>query len=313
MAEAPAPVARPRGLWVLCQGSQRVLDDAARIPRLLEDAAALGATDLFVQVYRGGRAWFDSNVADATPWRAARERSGGVDPLAELLAQAQAAGLRVHAWVNVLSLSQNRDAPMHRRDLGRDVVARRPGKGRSRARLPGTSTMPRARSPSTYRMGTPGLWISIPGLPAWRRAISSRRLRRAARARYPALDGLHLDYIRYPDVLPFSPGLALRGRPGLRLRRADPRSLPRRRPDKVAPRSAHQRRSNAGRWDAWRRDQGERPGGRSIADARAGHTALAWRCRRRSGRFADRAYLSDRVRTGAPGSRRALHRPRRAR
>ena len=25
-------------------------------------------------------------------------------------------------------------------------------------------------------------------------------------SRYPALDGLHLDYVRYADVLPFTPG-----------------------------------------------------------------------------------------------------------
>ena len=41
--------------------------------------------------------------------------------LADLIQAAHAAGLRVHAWVNVLSLAQNRDAPLLRQ-LGRSAV-----------------------------------------------------------------------------------------------------------------------------------------------------------------------------------------------
>ena len=44
-----------RGVWVLAEGSVRVLDDPSRIPSLLDRAVELGASDLFVQVYRGGR------------------------------------------------------------------------------------------------------------------------------------------------------------------------------------------------------------------------------------------------------------------
>ena len=53
---APSPAVR--GLWVLAEGSVRVLDDPARVAPLLERAKRLGVTDLFVQVYRGGRAWY---------------------------------------------------------------------------------------------------------------------------------------------------------------------------------------------------------------------------------------------------------------
>ena len=48
------------GVLKKSESSQRVLDDPARIEPLLARAAALGVSDLFVQVYRGGRAWFDS-------------------------------------------------------------------------------------------------------------------------------------------------------------------------------------------------------------------------------------------------------------
>ena len=52
-------------------------------------------------------------------------------------------------------------------------------------------------------MGTPAIWLdpAAPGV-AERLAATFEELVRG----YPALDGLHLDYVRYPDTLPFSPG-----------------------------------------------------------------------------------------------------------
>ena len=74
-------------MWVLAEGSRRILDDPARIGPLLDDAAALGVSALFVQVYRGGRAWFDSGLADATPYRDSKAASG-MDSLSLLVSRA---------------------------------------------------------------------------------------------------------------------------------------------------------------------------------------------------------------------------------
>jgi uncharacterized lipoprotein YddW (UPF0748 family) len=282
----PAPAApaallppRARGLWVLCEGSQRVLEHPERIPALLEDARALGATDLFVQVYRGGRAWFDSTHADPSPWRGVRE-STGRDPLAELLAAAHASGLRVHGWVNVLSLSTNRDAPLLR-ELGRDAVLVDQA-GRSLLDYPNLDVPPPDRR--YYRMGTPAVWLdpAAPGVPE--RLIAAFT---ELAMRYE-LDGLHLDYIRYPDVLPFAPGS--RFGVGLDLGHGAPTRERFRRETGREPPSPPDRLGNADAWDAWRRDQvtllvarirtavlGVRP---SLA-----LSAAVWS-------FADRAYLS---------------------
>jgi len=203
-AEEEAPLAsetpRPRGLWVLCEGSQRVLENRDRLELLLEDARALGVTDLFVQAYRGGRAWFDSSLADPGPyastWRDREDISG--DALSVLIDRAHARGLRVHAWVNVLSLASNANAPIVR-DLGRAAVAV-DQKGRS------ILDYPRFEVPEPdrrhYRMGSPAVWLdpAAAGLADRLAATFAELLER-----YPALDGLHLDYIRYPDALPFSP------------------------------------------------------------------------------------------------------------
>lgn len=217
---AQTAVAPPLGLWVLAEGSQRVLEHPERVGDLLRDARALGATDLFVQVYRQGKAWFDSTLADAAPYRRARERlrehtrvgeaegagaapaetgDAGLDPLALLIRRVQAEGLRVHAWVNVLSLAGNRDA-LILQDLGRDAV-HVDHLGRSLLDYPGLDVPPPGRR--WVRMGTPAVWLD-PAAPG----VAERLVATFAElaARYPELDGLHLDYIRYPDVLPFSPG-----------------------------------------------------------------------------------------------------------
>ena len=85
--------------------------------------------------------------------------------------------------------------------LGRDaVLVDRRGRslldypGLRRARRPIAPTTAWARPAST----------SIPRAPG----VAERLVATFGElvTRYPALDGLHLDYIRYPDVLPFSPG-----------------------------------------------------------------------------------------------------------
>ena len=186
-------------MWVLCEGSQRVLENVERLEPLLDDAEALGVTDLFVQVYRGGRAWFASTLADSGPHQQLTWREGTDDALTILVRRAQERGFRVHAWVNVLSLASNTDAPILR-DLGKEIVSV-DQKGRSVLDFPGFEVP--APDRGWYRMGTPAVWLdpAAPGV-AQRLAATFDELL----ARYPTLDGLHLDYIRYADVLPFTPG-----------------------------------------------------------------------------------------------------------
>jgi uncharacterized lipoprotein YddW (UPF0748 family) len=236
--------ARPRGLWVLCEGSQRVLEHPERIDELIEYASAIGATDLFVQVYRGGRAWFDSTYATAAPYQRIRE-SIGVDTLQELVRLAHLLGIRVHAWVNVLSLANHRDAKIVG-EIGRDAVLvdRR---GRSILDYPNLDIPEPDRS--YYRMGTPAVWLdpAAPGVAEYLAATFAELM-----ARYPELDGLHLDYIRYPGVLPFAPG----SRFGVGLDFGYGESTRARfqaETGLTAPIGDELR--NANRWDEWRREK----------------------------------------------------------
>jgi uncharacterized lipoprotein YddW (UPF0748 family) len=271
--------ARPRALWVLAEGHQRVLEHPERVPDLLEVARLLEASDLFVQVYRGGRAWFDSRHADATPFRDARA-AAGYDPLADLLRRAHAAGLRVHAWVNVLSLARNRDAPLLRA-LGREVVLV-DRHGRSLLDYPDLKVP--APHGLYYRMGTPGVYLDpgASGLAALLAETFEELL-----VRYPELDGLHLDYIRYPDVLPFVPGS--RFGVGLDFGYGEQTRARFRRETGVEAPTGNATR-NANRWDDWRREKLTEVVAAIAARARATRPEIAlsaavWT-------YADRSYLT---------------------
>ncbi|MFQ5696762.1 MAG: glycoside hydrolase family 10 protein [Myxococcota bacterium] len=196
-AVAPSPPPR-RALWVLAEGSYRALESRDRIERLVEAARSAGTSDLFVQVYRAGRSWFASSHADDRPHDRARA-AVGEDSLRLLVRRAHARGLRVHAWFNVLSLANNRDAPLLR-ELGSGAVLV-DQRGRSLLDYPG-GKVPRPDR-EWLRMGTPGIWLD-PTQPEVARALGQLvdDLARAA----PDLDGLHLDFIRYPIALPIAPG-----------------------------------------------------------------------------------------------------------
>ena len=281
----PRPIApRPRGLWVLAEGSQRVLEHPERVAPMLADAGRLGATDLFVQVYRGGRAWFDSTHADASPYHAVAHENGQ-GPLGRLIERAHAAGIRVHAWVNVLSLAGNRDAPMVH-ELGRAAVLEDRW-GRSILDYPKLDVPKPDRA--YYRMGTPAVWIdpAAPGVASYLSQVFAELV-----ARHPDLDGLHLDYIRYPDVLPFVPGsrfgVGLDFGYGLATRE-------RFRVETGLEAPLGDSLRNANRWDAWRRESVTALV-RTIRDAawaaRGAENPRALQMSAAVWTYADRAYLS---------------------
>ncbi len=253
-AEAPAPVEAGayRGLWVLCEGSRRVLEAPERTDELIADALALGVSDLFVQVYRGGRAWYRSSLADAAPYQAIVDAHGS-DPLATLIEKAHAQGLRVHAWVNVLSLSHNPDAPILA-ELGKQAV-HVDRKGRSILDYPEGFDLPEPDR-GWLRAGTPGIYLdpAAPGVADKLVATFEELVRH-----YPELDGLHLDYIRHPGVLPFVPGsrfgVGLDFGYGDASRRRFQREtgVPGPYANDEAPDPARLR--NTTRWDDWRREK----------------------------------------------------------
>jgi uncharacterized lipoprotein YddW (UPF0748 family) len=182
----------------LAEGTHRTLEHPDRIEELARAAERLGATDLFVQVYRAGRSWFPSPHADDRPYRQIQEAQR-LEPLSRMIEAAHARGLRVHAWFNALSLARNREAPLLQK-LGREAVLT-DRKGRSLLDYPGLDVPAPDRLHT--RMGTPQIWLdpSVPGVIEHLEQTVDDLVAAA-----PDLDGLHLDYIRHPLALPLVPG-----------------------------------------------------------------------------------------------------------
>ncbi len=259
------------GLWVLAEGSERVLESPEKIAMLIERAVALGVSDLFVQVHRGGRSWFPSTHADDAPWRALRaDDPSAPDPLNDLIARAHARGLRVHAWFNCLNLAMNRNATIVQ-TIGRDAIIV-DNKGRS---LLDYSEANVPKPDRAYlQLETPGFWLD----PAEPRVVEELAATVADLVRSaPDLDGLHLDYIRYPYALPITPGsrfaLGLDYGYGPAAR------------ERFAAANGGFARGDA--WDAFRRERV-----RELVAALAGQIPATWQISVAALAYADRAYLT---------------------
>lgn len=185
-------------LWVECEGTNRTLDSVANVDAMLRDAKAWGMNAIFVQIYRGDRAWFDSDICDAAPYAAFRKKERK-DMLQYVLDSAHKQGIKVYAWFNTFRIGKDPKARVLRK-LGRDAVTR-DNKGRSlldypKLQLPGNEN-------TYYEADGTGYWLE-PGDPGVQDYLLS--LIRELTSKYPELDGVQLDFIRLPYVVPFSPG-----------------------------------------------------------------------------------------------------------
>lgn len=85
-----------KGLWVV----RTAMLAPETVDRVVDDAARAGFTALFVQVRGRGDAFYESRLVVRSPLLA--NQPARFDPLARLVARARARGLEVHAWMNVL-------------------------------------------------------------------------------------------------------------------------------------------------------------------------------------------------------------------
>lgn len=185
-----------RGLWVL----RSSLVSPQSIAAVVRTARASGFNAVFVQVRGRGEAFYPSSVDPRAGELAAQPSS--FDPLAEVIAAAHEAGLRVHAWLNVNLISSAAQLPEDRTH----VVYRHPDwlmvpralvqelrtvDGHSPAYAGKISRWTRAQSERVE-----GLYLS----PIVSEAASYTESVIAELAGRYALDGIHLDYLRYPNT-----------------------------------------------------------------------------------------------------------------
>ncbi len=174
-------VIRRRGLFVSLIQNPPTLSSRADMEQLVLFAKKSGVKILFVQVYRANQAWFPSKVGDTAPYKVSL-KSLGEDPFAFLIKEAHLAGIEVHAWLNMLTLSTNDKAPLLKK-YGPSILTRNQDK---------------KTNLEDYKIDNQ--YFLEPGDPRVRKELVAM-VEEIVRA-YPHLDGVQFDYIRYPDSHP---------------------------------------------------------------------------------------------------------------
>lgn len=184
-----------RGLWVLRDS----LVSPQSVARVVDEAADNGFNNLFVQVRGRGDAYFRGGVEPLAT--GLLRQASSFDPLRDVIALAHGRGMAVHAWMNVNLVASARDLPtaenhvvnrrpewlMVPRTLANDMPAMTPRDPRYLKRL------------AAWSLAQPdveGLFTSpiMPGVADYVAALVAD-----VASRY-AIDGVHLDYVRYPTA-----------------------------------------------------------------------------------------------------------------
>jgi len=160
----------------------QILSSREEIDRLIGFSRLSNIDTLHIQIYRADKAWFPSKLADDTPYKQF-SKDIGEDPFALLIRKAHRSGIKVFAWLNLLSLSKNAQAPILQK-YGVDILTR--------------NQEPK-NSLGDYLIDNQ--YFLEPGDLRVREELSGivKEILRV----YPDLDGILFDYIRYPDVHPF--------------------------------------------------------------------------------------------------------------
>lgn len=182
-----------RALWVV----RTTLTSPSAIATMVKEAKNGGFNTLLVQVRGRGDAYFQAGIEPRPSSLAAQP---AFDPLATTIAAAHAAGLRVHAWINVNLIASAAELPAARehviyrhpewlmvpRALADELASVDPHSPGYIGRL--------ARNARTQSAEVEGLYLSpvSPESAAYTTSVVGDIANRYE------IDGVHLDYIRYP-------------------------------------------------------------------------------------------------------------------
>jgi uncharacterized lipoprotein YddW (UPF0748 family) len=170
-----------REMFVSVIEKPQVLSNRDEISKLVSFAKATHIRVLYIQIYRANQTWFASTIGDSTPYKTAL-KSVGEDPLALLIKKAHAHGIEVHAWLNLLSLAKNTDAPL----------LKKYGPGILTKSADTKKTLEDYKIDEQYFLEPGDLRIHQELVNLVTEILSA----------YPKLDGIQFDYIRYPDTHP---------------------------------------------------------------------------------------------------------------
>ncbi|HFE65249.1 MAG TPA: hypothetical protein ENK14_12670 [Caldithrix sp.] len=168
-----------RGLWVV----RHTLTTPGSIDKMLQLSRQCGITDLFVQVRGRGDAYYRSSLEP----KAKSIPDSTFDPLDYLLQQNRSDSIRIHAWLNVFYVWSKDSLPGDR-----NHIVNRNGHWLARSSVYPDLLNDYPRS--VKRAHVEGLFIS----PLQQQAQQNFLDILSDLLRHYSIDGIHLDYIRYP-------------------------------------------------------------------------------------------------------------------
>lgn len=191
----PAASAEMRGLWV----TRSWMTTPAQVAQVVDDARRHGFTAIFVQVRGRGDAFYRGGPDPRATLLS--QQAATFDPLGDLVGRARAAGVQVHAWMNVNLVAGATAMPV----AAQHVTVQHPEWVMVPRPLVSTVLPLSPRDPrylSTIANWSARHTTTIEG-------VFSSPIPEGAQERLEAtiahltwayeLDGLHLDYIRYPS------------------------------------------------------------------------------------------------------------------
>ncbi|MFA4991590.1 MAG: family 10 glycosylhydrolase [Candidatus Omnitrophota bacterium] len=237
-----AIAAPSRGVWVSCFTEKKVLYSRAAVLELVEFCRNSDINEIYIQLYRANQAYYDSAIADRTKYENIL-KSAGLDTIDLLLREAGKSDIKVFAWINVLSLSQNKEADIVKK-FGTSVLTR------------DQYLRPSARTEAVnesdkYYLRDDQIFLE-PADPRVREYIVS--ISNEIARRYPLLSGMHLDYIRYPYPVPYVPRSNFK-RYGLTYGYGEMGIAGFKEKTGLDPLSMADEKDNFLKWDNWKRDQ----------------------------------------------------------
>jgi len=181
---APPAGHETRAIWVV----RHAVTTPGRVDRVIQIATEMNANTLLAQVRGRGDAFYKSEIAPLG--ESMGESPEGFDPLDRMIQRAHAAGLEAHAWINVYlvwSAGALPTSPQHVVNAHPEWIAQRADGTRLVEMVPAEFQEEKIE----------GMYLS-PGIPDVKRHL--RDIVREIATRY-AVDGIHLDYVRYPEPM----------------------------------------------------------------------------------------------------------------
>jgi len=232
-----------KGVWVTVFSEKKAMYSREGVLSLIESCKNTGINEIYLQLYRAGQAYYDSRISDRTKYEEIVKEAGGIDTIDLLLREAKKNNIKVFAWINVLSLAQNKKAPIITK-YGNSVLTKDQYL-RVSIRTEGVN------GSDKYYLRDDQLFLE-PGDPRVVEYLVS--IAGEIVNKYPLINGIHLDYVRYPHPVPFVPGSRFNkygltyGYGELNMKRFEEAT-------KLDPLSVTDNENISYKWDDWKREQ----------------------------------------------------------